>query len=539
MKTPSFKKVSTGEIQGWLREDILPFLPFSFFEDPIRFIADVGGRVIGESKWRKSALFSLPNGKHLFFKMDSTKGRTESLKYLLFPSKGRKEWFISYQMKKKNLPIPDPLGWLERVHRGLVMESYYLSEAVESGVPLAEEPDLLRDEKVFSGLVKTVIRIHQSGLDHKDFHAGNFLWDGESFFLTDLHRARITNSLSLKQRLWSLAYLFHSLRSIWGKGDRVEFLKAYLDGSSTHIGKPAECLKRIDSWMDRLQRRQWTSRTRRCLKDSTEFVIRREKGRVAYHRKDFPFDRLERVIGRHLDLLKENPSGLLKQSPEIIVSLIEDGGDRICVKQFCYPKLIDRLKEAFRLSKGLKAWIGGNGLRARGISTVQPLGFIEKNDLFGPAESFFVMEAPQGSQELDRYLFKGIDTFEEKRRFIKACANWLFHLHEKNLYHQDMKACNILVLREGQMWDFSLLDLEDLQLNSKVDEKRLFKNLLQLNTSIPSLVTRADRLRFFRAYVVQHPTVRNERAFLYRLIQKSKERGVVYVSPYGVIKENL
>ncbi len=537
MKTPPFKKVSVREIQGWLREDILSSLPSSFYEDPIHFIAREGGRVVGESKWRWSALFSLPNGKNLFFKLDRTKGWTEYLKYLLFPSKGRKEWFIAYQMKKKNLPVPSPLGWFERIHRGMLTESYYLSEAIESGVSLADRLDLLRDEKVLFGLTKAVIRVHQSGLYHRDFHAGNLIWDGESFFLTDLHRARILKSLSLKQRLWSLAHLFHSLRSIWELEDQVKFLKEYLEGSPFSPEKLDEYLKRIHRGMNQLQKKQWQSRTRRCLKESTEFSNKKEKGLMTYHRRDFPFDRLKRIITRHILLSKEDPSVLKKQSEAIVVSLFEDGGNRICVKQFCYQRFRDRFKEAFRLSKGLKAWLGGNGLRARGVSTVQPLGFMERRNFFGPFESFFVMEAPRDAQELDRYLCKSWNSFEEKKHFITTCAHWLFHLHEKNLYHQDMKACNILVLKKDQTWDLRLLDLEDLQLDQEVDEKRLFKNLLQLNTSIPQTVTQADRMRFYQEYQRLRPIVKNEKDFLSRLLNKSRERGVVYVSPNGVVEE--
>ncbi|MBM4309108.1 MAG: hypothetical protein FJ123_20455, partial [Deltaproteobacteria bacterium] len=110
-------------------------------------------------------------------------------------------------------------------------------------------------------------------------------------------------------------------------------------------------------------------------------------------------------------------------------------------------------------------------------------------------------------------------------------------LHQKGIYHQDMKACNIVVSENQQAWDFKLLDLEDVRLSEKVNERKLFKSLLQLNTSIPNFVTRTNRLRFFRAYLRQHPIIRNEKEFLLRLIKKSKERGIVYVSPSGVVKE--
>ncbi len=209
------------------------------------------------------------------------------------------------------------------------------------------------------------------------------------------------------------------------------------------------------------------------------------------------------------------------------------------MKQFCYPHWWDRFREHFRLSKGLKAWLGGNGLKARGVSSIPPLALMERKSCFGSAESFLVMEAPEGGEEMDRYILKGFSGLEEKRVFIKSFARWLSQLHQKGIYHQDMKTCNILVSRNGQVWDFKLLDLEDVWLNEKVNVKKLFKNLLQLNTSTPNLITRMDRLRFFRAYREQHPIIRNEKEFLFRLIKKSKERGIVYVSPHGVVEEKL
>lgn len=537
MKAPSFKKVFIGEMKGWLREDIVPLLPHSFFEDPMRFMGNGGGRIIGESRWRWRALLPLSNGRNLFLKMDRTKGWVEYLKYLLFPSKGRKEWFVAYQMKKRNLPVPGPLGWLERIHHGLVKESYYLSEAIESGVSLAERLDLLKDEKVLLNLVKTIVRMHQSGLDHKDFHAGNLLWNGESFFLTDLHRAQVIKSLSLQQRLGSLAHLFHSLRPIWERKDQMKFMEAYFEGDSIHSQRQERYLKKIDCWMHHLQRRQWKSRTRRCLKESTEFSIQKEKRLTSYHRRDFPFDRLKRAVKKHLTIVQQTPALLVKQSPEVKVSILNEGGSRICVKQFCYPRWWDRIRERFRHSSGLKAWLGGNGLRVRGIPSIKPLALIEQKGPLSQTDSFFIMEAPADEEEMDRFLCREFCGIWEKRAFVKAFAHWLATLHAKGIYHLDMKACNLLVLKEDRGWSFKLLDLEDLRLDQRVDEKRLFKNLLQLNTSIPERMTRTDRLRFFKEYQRLHPIIKKERPFLQGLLQQSKKRGNVYISPNGLVVE--
>jgi len=535
-KSP-YKKVAQGEMKGWIREEVLDLLPHDFFNDPVASAKGMGGKVIAESQWRWAGLFPLSEKRSVFLKRDLSKGKGEWFKYLIFPSKGRKEWFIAYQMGKRNLNIPKPLGWMERIHRGLVRESYYLSEAIESGISLAESASILQDEKVLTELVKTIVKMHSSGLLHQDLHAGNFLWDGQSFYLIDLHRARLLRSLSLNQRLWNLSHLFHSLRPIWEEKDHLRFLEQYFEGDSISSQKRKEYLMKIYSFMEGLQKRQWRSRTRRCLKESTEFSVQKEKGWTIYRRKEFSLDRLKRAVEKHCTIVQHTPSSLVKQSPEVMVSIVDDETGRICVKQFIHSSWWDRFRRCFSRSKGYKAWLGGNGLRVRGVSSIAPFALLERDRKEGGWDSFLVMEAPMAGEEMDRFLCKGFPGSQGKRRFIEAFARWLTSLHQKGIYHLDMKACNILVSKKGEGWDFKLLDLEDVRFNERIDQKKLFKNLLQLNTSVPKYVTRTDRLRFLRAYLQQLPIIRNEEAFLSKLMQGSQERGTVYVSPSGVVKE--
>lgn len=539
MDNMSFKKISKDKIKGWLNEEILGLLPSTFFKDPVFSIQTMGGNVIKESRRRWAAIFILPNGQRIFLKRDRTKGWIESLKYFLLPTKARKEWIIAYQLKKRNLDIPTPLGWIERSHWGFVKESYYFSEAIGSGVSLIEDSERIGDRFPLLDLVKAVKKIHNAGLFHKDLHAGNFLWNENSFFLTDLHRAKIVKSLSLNQRLWNLSHLFHSLRSIWGEKEQIRFLEEYFEREPPYFQKREELLQKIHSLMGRLQRRQWRSRTKRCLKESTEFSVKKEEGIHYYHRKDYPLNCLKKVIEEHLSLVRERPFALVKNSPRVTVSILNDGIDKIGVKQFRYPRVWDIFKENFRRSKGLKSWVAGNGLITRGIPSLKPLALMESRNWFGLKGSFFLMEALENDQELDRYMLKGFKDFREKRFFIKTFAQWLSHFHGMDLYHQDMKTCNILVSENGESWNFHLLDLEDVLLNKKVDEKKLFKNFLQLNTSTPKIITRTDRFRFFKEYLYFRPVIQNRKNFLHQLIEESRKRGLVYVSPDGVVIEEM
>jgi tRNA A-37 threonylcarbamoyl transferase component Bud32 len=534
-----YVKISRGEIKGYVRKEVLDDFPPTFFDDPLSSVREMGGKVVKESIWRWAAIFCLSKGRRIFFKKDKAKGWAEYVKYLFSHTKGQKEFLIASQLERRNLNIPKPLGWLERVRKGLVRESYYLSAAIGTGVSFIEEVARSKEPRSIIELAMTVRKFQDAGLFHQDLHGGNFLWDGASLFLTDLHRAKIVESLSLKQRLWNIAHLFHSLRSTWGEKEQLQFLDQYFEGVPDGAKKREILFQRIYSTMDRLQKRQWRSRTKRCLKESTEFTVRKERGICYFHRRDFPLDRLKRVMEEHQALVKERSSSLVKCSPKVIVSILSDEGERISLKQFCYPHSWGRVKEYFRHSKGLKSWIAANGMRSRGVPSLKPLALVERKDWTGPKESFLFMEAPVKGQEMDRYILKGFEGVNRKRFFIKTFARWLDGLHKMSLYHSDMKTCNILVLENGETWDFRLLDFEDIRMDEKMNRRKLYRNFLQLNTSTPKVITKVDRLRFFREYLRYNPIVKDQRIFLGRLWRESRRRGLVYVSSLGVVTETI
>ena len=76
-------------------------------------------------------------------------------------------------------------------------------------------------------------------------------------------------------------------------------------------------------------------------------------------------------------------------------------------------------------------------------------------------------------------------------------------------------------------------------MDEKVNRKKLFRNFLQLNTSTPKVMTKVDRFRFFREYLRLNPIVKDQRIFLWRLMDESRRRGLVYVSPQGVVTETI
>jgi tRNA A-37 threonylcarbamoyl transferase component Bud32 len=530
---------SSAGMKGWIEDDIFHLLPSSFLEDPFHAIRVLNGQLIKESKWRRAALVTLPAGQKIFLKTDKTKDWLETLKYLFFPSKARKEWFVADRLQRRKLPVPRPLGWIEKRRRGSVVESLYLSEVLGTGESASEQLESLRNESGVRLLAETVKRFHDAGLAHNDLHIGNFLWVRGVLFLTDLHNASIRKTTSLKQRLWNITHLFHSLRSFWREKEQRVFLEIYFENEVGPLKKIEAFLESIHHGMDHLQRRQWQSRTKRCLKNSTEFLLEKERDLTVFHRRDFVLDEVKTIVEVHRNLIWEKPEGLTKHSPRVIVSLTQRGDRTFAVKHFRTPYFWDRLKDLLRRSKGRKAWIGGNGLKARGISSVQPLALVETSQWLGPKESLFLMETLEGSQELDRYVLHGLGNFRRKRMFIQAFAGWLADLYNKGIYHRDMKTCNFLVHEKQKSWNFYLLDLEDVKFGQRVTERKLFKNFFQLNTSTPRIISRTDRLWFAKECLGRIPDIKNAKRLLRQVAQESLGRDVVYVSPHGTVVEKL
>jgi hypothetical protein len=245
------------------------------------------------------------------------------------------------------------------------------------------------------------------------------------------------------------------------------------------------------------------------------------------------------MMEEHRGLIRERPSCLIKHSPEVIVSILNDEGERICLKQFRYSHVSGRAKEHFRRSKGLKSWVAAKGMRARGVPTLKPLALVERKGWLGLGESTLFMEAPVNDLEMDRYVLKGFANLNRKRLFVRAFARWLDALHKMGLYHKDMKTCNILVSERGGTWEFHLLDFEDIRMNEKMNWKKLLRNFIQLNTSTPNVMTKRDRFRFFREYSLLNPIVKDQKGFIRKLVGESRRRGLVYVSPEGVVTEAM
>jgi len=391
----------------------------------------------------------------------------------------------------------------------------------------------------------TVRRIHEDGLFHGDLHAGNFLigpGGEEGLYLIDLHWARMEKALSRRQRFWNIAQLFYSLNRILDQRDKETFLEAYAGSRSQPF------LTRVDKLAGRIQRRHQRSRVKRCLRESTLFIVDRWDRYRLYRRRDVSRKALMDMIHAHRKVVEKFPSRLLKNSPKTVVSMVEtplESAPRTCVKQYRWVTAWARVKDCFRYSKGKASWIAANELFRKGISHLKPLAYIEKRHFGLLQESYFLMESPADYLEMDRYLIKAFGNgpseaiTPKKRPFILEFARCIGCLHRADIFHSDLKTCNILTRERAGGWDFSFIDLDGVHLGTEVNAKRALRNLIQINCSIPGFLGYGDRVRFLERYLEVHPIPMRKRDVVNTVFEESRKRGVVYVSPEGDVREEM
>jgi serine/threonine protein kinase len=185
--------------------------------------------------------------------------------------------------------------------------------------------------------------------------------------------------------------------------------------------------------------------------------------------------------------------------------------------------------------------VAGNLLFSREICPVKPLAYAEQREKGVLQEAFYLAESPVEDVELDRYLVRKFEKPPrlDLRRFITQFAGWIGSIHQAGIYHRDLKTCNILVREKAGGWSFSLIDLEDVSHGTRIGEERILKNLVQINCSVPRFLSYGDRVRFLKGYLEVNPVVRDQRGFISTVLEESRRRGILFVSPTGVVTDEF
>jgi len=122
--------------------------------------------------------------------------------------------------------------------------------------------------------------------------------------------------------------------------------------------------------------------------------------------------------------------------------------------------------------------------------------------------SFFLSEEIENGKTADAYwreelaTMKGKEGIQRRKRFIGAVGGLFRSLHQRDIYHNDLKDANILVRQDSSGGEqLYLLDLEGIRRYRKLNRRRQMKNLVQLNRTLGKYLRATDKLRFLESYL--------------------------------------
>ncbi|MDT8316791.1 MAG: lipopolysaccharide kinase InaA family protein [bacterium] len=213
----------------------------------------------------------------------------------------------------------------------------------------------------------------------------------------------------------------------------------------------------------------------------------------------------EKLFNEDLDaLFHSHHSTIIKDQKRVKVYRVIWKGEPLFIKLYNPYSIGNALEAIFFGSKAVRSWKGAHLLGSRGINTAEPVAAINCQRFGIPGKCFYITKEI-GKSEIsveyyERRFIKGHGSVKERRLFIRTLAVLFKNLHQKGIYHNDLKDYNILVRDEDDKPVFFLLDLEGVKSFSKLPRRCLIENLMQVNRTIGRIMSNSDRVAFIKEY---------------------------------------
>ncbi len=221
---------------------------------------------------------------------------------------------------------------------------------------------------------------------------------------------------------------------------------------------------------------------------------------------------LDEALLSHPDPFIQSRCRVIKSERKISVGLMpmRIGGEikNVYIKQHNALSLGHRLASLFLPSAAMRSLTGALTLIEAGYATAKPVAVVEHRHWGVLIKSLYFSEEVRGAKTLDTFWqenlinLRGVDGYRKRRAFLWALARLLSSLHRKQIYHNDLKAANVLVRDEEEPMEgrFSVIDLQGLKRCFYISERRRIKNLAQLERTLGRFLSRSEKLFLLKAY---------------------------------------
>lgn len=236
------------------------------------------------------------------------------------------------------------------------------------------------------------------------------------------------------------------------------------------------------------------------------------RGLSGWIRKDLPEGLLADFIPDPEAFFREPSVRFLKKGSksQVVQHTLTAGEGKaweVIIKRVQYRALWRRLCFFLLPSPAVRSLRSAVLLKAWGILTPPPLAALEWRDWRRVGTSYYFVEEVEASQSLPTLwmdappTFSRKEVFKEKRRILRSLATLFHRLHSRGIYHQDLKAGNILIRNSGSDgWLFYLIDIDGVRKCRRLSWFKRVKNLVQMYRTFGEHLSVNEKAVFLKYY---------------------------------------
>jgi tRNA A-37 threonylcarbamoyl transferase component Bud32 len=210
---------------------------------------------------------------------------------------------------------------------------------------------------------------------------------------------------------------------------------------------------------------------------------------------------------RLAEWLQTGQAQVVKQGPNRTVYRVTLPGLHFYLKYYPVPDFRAWFRQLIRPSKARMEFRRALAVARRNVPTVVPLAVGEKGSALQPGGSFLITGSLDDTEPLNLFIERTWPALPAGRRSVVGqrlageLGRLIARMHDAGIVHHDLHAANLLVgLGAGDRPRLYVIDLHAVRLGRPLGWRASRANLVVLNRWFVMRASRADRLRFWRAY---------------------------------------
>ena len=404
-----------------------------------------------EESFECQKVLRLLPGKRLVVEAKS-KRHHATVKFFASAKKGQRELEREYQgyqlAKQAGVLVPERLfsGYNQQ---GCLMVAY---QFCNNGETLLQLDDSRRNEQL-GALFNCISKLHSYGIYQNDIHLDNFLLADSKLYLIDLgsiKKQRPGQGLNEISSLNNIARLIAQF-TFDERGLLHPHIKQYYRERGSGYNNRARA--RLAQLTNKAWQKRKNNYLKKCFRNCTDTIYQNNASRQWAFNSDFLSGEVESFI---LDIEKIVAEGeLLKEGKSATIVRAEVAGRQLVIKRYNLKSKWHFMRRCFRASRAAASWKNANLLKLLGISTANPIGFIE-NRIVGLRHTAYYICEYTPAVELSSIYQQRAPTDSELKQFqhIFSC------LRQAKVSHGDLKASNFLIGDSGKI---TLIDLDSMK----------------------------------------------------------------------------